>query len=303
MPISTQTPAYAGPVDHDAYGHYGPGRLHLSPDWNRPVYPFRGRITADGSSGFRAEPGRYHLYVAWVCPYAHRAAIVRRLTGLEDVVSLSYVDDERDGRGWAFREHRGPDPVNGFTLLEQAYDATERGYGGHISVPVLWDRQTGTIVSNNFPDITIDLATQFERWADPSVNLYPDALRPEINTLNGWIYHDINTGVSRVARATAEDDREQERHRVVAALERLDERLAEQRFLTGDTITEADVRLWVTLARFDAEHNRGHLISERELTDFDYLWPYARDLYQRPAFRETTEGLAATWDAPHGRGR
>jgi len=123
--ISTQTRAYASPVDHSAYGHYGPGRLHLSPDWNRPVYPFQGRITADGSSGFRAEPGRYHLYVAWVCLYAHRAAIVRKLKGLEDVVSLSYVDDERDGRGWAFRERRGPDPINGFTLLEQAYDATE----------------------------------------------------------------------------------------------------------------------------------------------------------------------------------
>lgn len=303
MSISTQTRAYASPVDHSAYGHYGPGRLHLSPDWNRPVYPFQGRITADGSSGFRAEPGRYHLYVAWVCPYAHRAAIVRKLKGLEDVVSLSYVDDERDGRGWAFRERRGPDPINGFTLLEQAYDATEKGYGGHISVPVLWDRQTGAIVSNNFPDITIDLATKFEQWAGTSIDLYPDALRAEINKLNGWIYYDINTGVSRVARAATEDDREQERHRVVAALERLDGRLAEQRFLTGDTITEADVRLWVTLARFDTEHNRGHLISERELTDFEHLWPYARDLYQRPAFRETTEGLSAAWDTPHGRGR
>lgn len=303
MSISTQTRAYASPVDHSAYGHYGPGRLHLSPDWNRPVYPFQGRITADGSSGFRAEPGRYHLYVAWVCPYAHRAAIVRKLKGLEDVVSLSYVDDERDGRGWAFRERRGPDPINGFTLLEQAYDATEKGYGGHISVPVLWDRQTGAIVSNNFPDITIDLATKFEQWAGTSIDLHPDALRAEINKLNGWIYYDINTGVSRVARAATEDDREQERHRVVAALERLDGRLAEQRFLTGDTITEADVRLWVTLARFDTEYNRGHLISERELTDFEHLWPYARDLYQRPAFRETTEGLSAAWDTPHGRGR
>ncbi|MFI6737778.1 glutathione S-transferase C-terminal domain-containing protein [Nonomuraea sp. NPDC050451] len=303
MSISTHTPVYASPVDHIAYGHYGPGRPHLSPDWNRPIYPFQGRVTADGSSGFRAEPGRYHLYVAWVCPYAHRAAIVRKLKGLEGVVSLSYVDDERDGRGWAFRERRGPDPVNGFTLLEQAYEATEHGYGGHISVPVLWDRRTGGIVSNNFPDITIDLATQFEQWADTSVDLYPDALRPEINKLNGWIYHDINAGVSRVARATTGEDRENERHRVIAALERLDERLAGQRFLTGDTITEADVRLWVTLARFDSEYNRGDLISERTLADFEHLWPYARDLYQRPAFRETTEGLSAAWDAPHGRGR
>ncbi|MFI9559175.1 glutathione S-transferase C-terminal domain-containing protein [Nonomuraea endophytica] len=295
MSTPTQTRAYASPVDHVDHGHYGSGRAHLSPDWNRPVHPFQGRITADGSSGFRAEPGRYHLYVAWVCPYAHRAAIVRKLKGLEDVVSLSYVDDERDGRGWAFREHRGADPVNGFTLLEQAYDATEKGYAGHISVPVLWDRRTGAVVSNHFPDITIDLATQFERWAGTSIDLYPQALRPEIDELNAWIYDDVNTGVSRVAGAATEEDRERERHTVVSALERLDERLAERRFLTGDTITEADVRLWVTLARFDT--------GRRELGDFEHLWPYARDLYQRPAFRETTEDLPPAWDAPHGRGR
>jgi glutathionyl-hydroquinone reductase len=238
MSPSTQKRAYASAADQAVYGHYGPGRLHLSPEWNRPVYPFQGRATADGSSGFRAESGRYHLYVAWVCPYAQRAAIVRKLKRLEDVISLSYVDDERDGR-----------------------------------------------------------------WADTSYDLYPDALRPQIDKLNGWIYHDVNTGVSRVARATTEADREQERHRVVAALERLDERLAEQRFLTGDAITEADVRLWVTLARFDSDHNRAHLVSERELTDFDHLWPYARDLYRRPAFRETIEDLPGAWDAPHGRGR
>lgn len=298
MTTSTKTRAYASPVDHVAYGHYGPGRLHLSPDWNRPIYPFQGRITADGTSGYPAEPGRYHLYVAWTCPYAHRAAIVRKLAGLEDVVSLSYVDDERDGRGWAFRERRGHDPVNGFTLLEQAYDATEKGYGGHISVPVLWDRVTHRIVSNNFPDITIDMATQFGAWATGSADLYPEELRPEINKLNAWIYHDVNTGVTRVARAATEDDRERERRTVVTALERLDALLGEQDYLAGDTITEADVRLWVTLARYDAEYNRDHLIDERDLADFPNLWPYARGLYQLPAFRETTEGLPATWDVP-----
>ncbi|UBU18589.1 glutathione S-transferase C-terminal domain-containing protein [Nonomuraea gerenzanensis] len=300
MTLSTGIPAYASPVDHVSYGQYGPGRLHLSPGWNRPLYPFQGRITADGSSGHPAEPGRYHLYLAWVCPYAHRAAIVHRLKGLAGIVSLSYVDDERDGRGWAFRERRGPDPVNGFTLLEQAYEATEEGYGGHISVPVLWDKELGGIVSNHFPDITIDLATQFERWADTSVDLYPEPLRGEINQLNGWIHHDVNAGVGRVARAHGQE-REEERLRVLAALEWIDERLAGRRYLTGDTLTEADVRLWVTLARYDAEYNRGHRISERDLSGFEHLWGYARDLYQRPAFRETTEGLPASWDSPHGR--
>ncbi|MGC1284645.1 MAG: glutathione S-transferase, partial [Streptosporangiaceae bacterium] len=163
---SESRPGYASPVDFGQYGHYGQGRgFDAGQAFQRPRYQFRGRITADGSSGYRAEPGRYHLYIAWGCPWAQRTAIVRKLKGLEDVVSLSYVDDERDGRGWAFRERRGADPVNGFTLLADAYQATEPGYDGHVSVPVLWDRETGKVVSNNFPDITIDLGTQFGAWA------------------------------------------------------------------------------------------------------------------------------------------
>ncbi|MEV0620131.1 glutathione S-transferase C-terminal domain-containing protein [Nonomuraea sp. NPDC050404] len=302
MSITTHPPAYASPVDHVAYGEYGPGRLHLSAGWNRPTYPFQDRITADGSSGYRAEPGRYHLYVSWACPYAHRAAIVRRLLGLEEVISLSYVDDERDGRGWAFRERRGSDPVNGFTLLEQAYDATEKGYPGHISVPVLWDREHGRIVSNHFPDITIDLVTQFEQWADPSIDLYPQPWRPEINKLNAMIYHDVNTGVTRFTHAYGEE-REKGHSRVVSALQWLDERLGGRRYLVGDTLSEADVRLWVTLARYDSHYNRDGLITDWDLSGFEHLWGYARDLYRRPAFRETTEGLPAAWDAPHGRDR
>ena len=142
MTTSTDTappsPFYASPVDYDAYGQYGPGRgFNQGQAFQRPRYRFQGRITADGSSGYRAEPGRYHLYISWGCPWAQRTAIVRQLKRLAGVVSLSYVDDTRDGRGWAFRERRGPDPVNGFTLLAQAYEATEPGYDGHVSVPVL----------------------------------------------------------------------------------------------------------------------------------------------------------------------
>ncbi len=150
-----------------------------SGEFSRPAYPFQGRITADGSSGYPAEAGRYHLYISWACPWAQRTAIVRKLLGLEDVISLSVVDPIRDGRGWAFREgpDHGLDPVNGFAFLREAYEATEPGYDGHISVPVLWDKQAGRIVSNNFPDITIDLDTQFGRWADPDVQLYPAELR------------------------------------------------------------------------------------------------------------------------------
>ncbi|TDD86558.1 glutathione S-transferase C-terminal domain-containing protein [Actinomadura rubrisoli] len=319
-------PAYASPADVDTYGPYGPGRVDVSNGWKRPRYPFQGRVTADGSSGFKAEPGRYHLYVAWVCPWAQRTAIARTLTGLDGVVSLSYVDDDRDARGWAFRERRGPDPVNGFTFLQQAYEATEPGYPGHLSVPVLWDRGTGRIVSNNFPDITIDLGTAFEEWADPAVRLYPPALRAEIDDLNAYIYDNVNDGTYRVAGTTTQDAYEAARERVVAALERLDERLAGRRFLHGPSITESDVRLWPTLARFDLFYNPLSRISERRLTDFPHLWAYARDLYQRPAFRETTdfgtfrfdgkppflgdgparidvEPYQADWEVPHGRER
>src|SRR6202046_933002 len=151
------SPRYASPVACGAYGQYGAGRgFDQGQAFQRPRYPFRGRITANGSSGFRAEPGRYHLYISWACPWAQRTAIVRKLQGLEEVVSLSAVDPIRDGRGWAFREGPGYslDPVNGFALLREAYDATEPGYDGHISVPVLWDRASHRIVSNNFPDIT-----------------------------------------------------------------------------------------------------------------------------------------------------
>ena len=128
---------------------------------------------------------------------------MRQLKRLGAVVSLSYVDDTRDGRGWAFRERRGPDPVNGFTLLAQAYEATEPGYDGHISVPVLWDRETKKIVSNNFPDITIDLGTAFEAWADQSVQLYPPPLRREIDALNEQVYARVNNGPYLVAGATS----------------------------------------------------------------------------------------------------
>jgi glutathione S-transferase/putative glutathione S-transferase len=154
--------------------------------------------------------------------------------GLEDVVSLSYVDDERDGRGWAFRERRGPDPVNGFRFLTEAYEATEPGYDGHVSVPVLWDRQTSRVVSNNFPDMTIDLGIQFGRWADPGLDLYPVALRAEIDALNERVYQTVNNGTYNVAGATTQADYQRLRQLlVIGTLGDLDERLAERRFLFG----------------------------------------------------------------------
>src|SRR5262249_549673 len=184
--------------------------------------------------------------------------------------------------------HRGPDPVNGFTLLAEAYEATEPGYDGHVSVPVLWDRETGKIVSNNFPDITIDLGTQFGAWAAPSPDLYPEPLRAGIDARNERVCTNVNNGAYRVAGATAQEDYENLRQAMLTALAELDERLAGRRYLFGAEITEADVRLWPTLARFDAGYNPLAGVTPRRLTEFGNLWGYARDLYRRPAFRETT---------------
>jgi glutathionyl-hydroquinone reductase len=235
-------------------------------------------------------PGRYHLYISWACPWAHRSAIVRELLGLGDVISLSAVDPIRDGRGWAFREGPGYslDPVNGFALLREAYDATEPGYDGHVSVPVLWDRETGRIVSNNFPEITIDLDTQFGAYARGDYDLYPERLRPEINAINAVVYENVNNGVYRSGMATTQDAYHDAVTRLFATLDDLEDRLAGRRYLLGDAITEADVRLWVTLVRFDSVYHYHFKANLRRLTDYPNLWGYARDLYALPAFRDTT---------------
>ncbi len=322
----------ASPVDFEVYGDYG-DYLRKRPaeeqrgEFVRPAYPFQGRITADGSSEYPAEPGRYHLYISWACPWAHRTAIVRKLKGLEKVVSLSVVDPVRDGRGWAFREGSGYslDPVNGFALLRDAYEATKPGYDGHVSVPVLWDRQTSRIVSNNFPDITIDLGTQFEEWSNTSISLYPQALRPEIDALNAVVYKDVNNGVYRAGFAGTQEQYHESVVRIFDTLDKLESRLATRRYLLGDRITEADVRLWVTLARFDCVYYSHFKANLRRLSDYSNLWGYARDLFSLPAFRETTnfdhikrhyftthphlnptrivpDGPLLDWDAPHNRG-
>ena len=288
----TAAAAVASPADFETYGDY---RVKAPPRADgafvRPLYPFQGRVSADGSTGYPAEAGRYHLYISLACPWAHRSAIVRALLGLEDVVSMSVVDPVRDGRGWAFRDGPGytPDPVNGFTLLREAYQATEPGYDGHVSVPVLWDKQSSRIVSNNFPDITIDLGTQFGEWASPAYDLYPATLRPEIDALNERVYATVNNGVYRCGFATSQPAYESAVAALFATLDDLDQRLASRRYLFGDSITEADVRLWVTLARFDAVYVTHFKANLRRLADYPNLWPYARDLYSIPAFGGTTD--------------
>jgi len=293
----------------------------------RQQYSIRDRITADGSSGFPADAGRYHLYVSLACPWAHRAIIVRRLLGLEDAISMSVVDPVRDERGWAFRDGPGhtADPVCGFGFLSEAYLATEPGFTGRYTVPCLWDRASGRLVTNNYPDITIDFETQFAAFHRPGApDLYPVALRPEIDEVNELIYADVNNGVYKAGFATAQEPYEQAVTALFDRLDWLERRLATRRFLVGGQLTEADIRLFTTLARFDAVYHGHFKCNLRRLVDYPNLWAYARDLYQRPGFGETVDfdhikrhyymthpainptrivplGPIMDWTAPHGR--
>ena len=294
----------------------------------RQEYCIRDRITADGSSGFPAEPGRYHLYVSLACPWAHRSIIVRGLLGLEPVISMSVVDPIRDERGWAFRDGPGysHDPVNGFAFLSQAYLATDPDYTGRYTVPCIWDRVTERLVTNNFPDITIDFETQFLVYQRPDApDLYPAAQRPEIDAINALIYEDVNNGVYKAGFAASQAAYDTAVQALFARLDWLEARLAQQRFLLGAQLTEADIRLFTTLVRFDAVYFGHFKCNLRRLVDYPHLWGYARDLFQRPGFGETVDfdqikrhyymthdqinptrivpkGPLVDWSAPHGRG-
>jgi glutathionyl-hydroquinone reductase len=294
----------------------------------RQRYTIRDRITDDGSSGFPAEPGRYHLYVSFACPWAHRSIIVRQLLQLEDVISMSVVDPIRDDRGWAFREGPGhtKDPIEGFSFLSEAYLATDSDYTGRFTVPCIWDRKSKRLVTNNFPDITIDLDTQFKQWADPSVDLYPEAVRAEIDEISAILYTDVNDGVYKAGFAVTQEAYEDAFDTLFSRLDWLEDRLSRRRYLVGDGLSEADIRLYPTLARFDAVYVGHFKCNLRCLVDYPNLWGYARDLYSRPAFRETTnfdhikrhyygthpqinptgivpKGPRVDWNAPHDRAR
>ena len=269
-----------------------PSETGAKGDFVRQKYTIRDRITADGSSGFPAEPDRYHLYVSLACPWAHRAIIVRRLLGLEPVISMSVVDPIRDERGWAFREGRGhgPDPVCGFRFLSEAYLRTDPAYTGRYTVPCIWDRQRERLVTNNYPDITIDFETQFKAFHRPGApDLYPESLRSEIDEVNALVYRDVNNGVYRAGFATAQEPYEAAVDALFQRLDWLEKRLAGQRFLVGGQLTEADIRLFTTLVRFDAVYVGHFKCNLRRLVDYPNLWGYARDLYQRPDFGETVD--------------
>ncbi|GAC67948.1 glutathione S-transferase C-terminal domain-containing protein [Gordonia soli] len=273
---------FASPVDTDTYGEYA---ITRRPDDDRPLYRFTGRISDDDSTPYPAEAGRYHVYAGLFCPWAQRVTLTVELAGLRDSVSVSYVDNARDGRGWAFREAIGPDPVNDFALLRDAYEATEPGFDGHISVPTLWDRTSGRVISNDFATIDRDLASRTAGIAGPDrIELYPAEKRAEIDRLEEWLRPTVN---STVGSATGSGpDAAQASATLQTALAALDERLTGSRFLIDDQVTLADVRLWVSLVRYDAAAARS---GAPRLAEHPHVWRYARELYALPAFAGTTD--------------
>ncbi|WHT21156.1 glutathione S-transferase family protein [Crossiella sp. CA-258035] len=262
-------------------------------EWVRQRNRFTHRITADGSSGFPAERDRYRLLVSLACPWAHRAVIVRRLLGLEDALSLGVVDPIRDERGWRFTlDPGGRDPVLGIEFLAQAYHRTDPEFDGRVTVPSIVDIQTGEVVTNDYPRITLDLNTEWHALHRPGApDLYPEALRAEIDEVSEGIFTDVNNGVYRCGFATTQEAYEEAFTALFARLDELTDRLATRRYLVGDTITEADIRLFTTLVRFDAVYH-GHFKANRhKLTELPVLWAYARDLYTTPGFGDTVN-----WD-------
>ena len=256
---------------------------------------FRDLVTADGSSGYRAAAGRYHLYVSLACPWAHRTIIVRKIKGLEDAIGMSVVDPIRDDRGWAFRDVPGatPDGANGFSYLSEAYLASDPRYHGRVTVPVLWDTQTRRIVSNSDDDIMRMCETQFDAVASvPGLDLYPAAHRAEIDELNARIYETVNDGVYQAGFATSQAAYEKAAFRIFETLDRLDRRLATRRYLFGPEPVETDWRLFVTLVRFDAVYVGHFKCNLRRIADYPNLSGYLRDLYQ-------IDGIAGTVNFDH----
>lgn len=250
---------------------------------------FRGWVTADGRYGYPAEPGRYHLYVSWACPWAHRAIIVRKLKTLEDAIGMTAVDPLRDDRGWAFRDGPGhsTDPINGFTFLSEAYLASDPNYRGRVTVPVLWDTKTNRIVSNSDDDIMRMFNREFDRFTESRIDLYPADLRKEIDELNGFIYEHVNNGVYRAGFATAQNAYERAVRRLFEALDILEARVAKQRYLFGASVVETDWRLFVTLIRFDAVYYGHFKCNIRRLADYANLFGYLKDLYQYDGIADT----------------
>jgi len=266
------------------------GRLERKPSI------FRNWLTADGSApagarGFKAEPGRYHLYVSLACPWAHRTLIMRRLKGLEELVSISIVHWHMGEDGWEFTPGPGtiPDNINGKSKLHEIYSLADPHCTSRVTVPVLWDKQEKTIVSNESAEIIRMLNSAFDGLGALPGDYYPQALRGEIDAVNERVYPNLNNGVYRAGFATKQEVYEAAAGDVFDTLDWLEERLATQRYLVGNVLTEADIRLFTTLVRFDPVYFGHFKCNRRALADYPVLWAYLRDLYQNPAIRPTVD--------------
>jgi len=289
-------------------------------DWIRGA-----RRPADGvvTEGPEPEPDRYHLSISRSCPWAHGAALTRRLAGLTDAVSMGVVDPRREDEGWEFtpdKEGCTPATVNGCEYLREVYVAADPEYTGRVTVPVLWDRHEETIVNNESIEIMRTFATAFDDIGEKRLDLYPEGYREEIDRIVDSIYDSINNGVYRAGFAESQAAYEEAVTDVFDALDRWDAALEDQRYLAGDRLTLADVRLFPTLIRFDAAYHTGFNCDRQYLHQYDHLWPYLRDLYQTPGFAETVRmghirdegyfrgeitpiGPDLDYDAPHDRDR
>jgi putative glutathione S-transferase len=259
-------------------------------EFDRQETTFRDRIRDDPDARFQPEAGRYHLYVSFACPWAHRALLVRSLKGLADAVSVDVVDPYREDDGWQFTPEKAgctPDTVNGSDSLREVYQAADPDMTGRVTVPVLWDRREETIVNNESAEILRMLDVAMDGVAENDVDLYPAGYRDEVDEIIEAIYDPINNGVYRAGFAGTQAAYDDAIDDLFAALDHWDEVLAERRYLAGDRLTEADICMFTTLVRFDQVYHTHFMCNVQHVHEYDNLWPYLRDLYQTPGVAET----------------
>ncbi|GAA2732014.1 glutathione S-transferase C-terminal domain-containing protein [Pedococcus aerophilus] len=269
------------------------GKGYVEPSFERDTRYINDRITVDGEGeeNWPVEPGRYRLVAARACPWANRTIIVRRLLGLEDVISLGLCGPTHDEDSWTFDlDPGGVDPVLGIPRLKDAYEQRQPGYPRGITVPAIVEVDSGKVVTNDFAQMTLDFSTQWrEHHRAGAPDLYPEALREEMDEVMKRVYTEVNNGVYRCGFAGTQEAYDQAYERLFTALDWLENRLADRRYLMGDTITEADVRLFTTLARFDPVYHGHFKCNRQKLSEMPVLWAYARDLFQTPGFGDTTD--------------
>jgi glutathionyl-hydroquinone reductase len=280
-------------TDATAQPEHATGGTYTVPgkEYTRDTKYLSTRITVAGEDGYPVEPGRYRLIAARACPWANRAIIVRRLLGLEDAISLGLAGPTHDERSWTFDlDPGGRDPVLGIERLQEAFFRRDPDYSRGITVPAIVDVPSGAVVTNDFAQITLDMSTEWRAYHRPGApDLLPEHLRDEIDAINRRVFAQVNNGVYRVGFAGSQEAYDAAHPRLWAALDWLEDLLSDRRYLVGDTITEADVRLFTTLVRFDAVYHGHFKCNRNKLTEMPALWAYARDLFQTPGFGDTVD--------------